>query len=720
MVRPHSSISLKITVLVLCGASLVFALALAYSYSYSRRIILEEAEKGARGLTLSVARRIEQEFRAAAKVPKALSAVLEASNPDKDTLIRIMSRMVEESREVYGSAVAFEPGAFEKGVRWFAPYCFKDKSGLKYEQIGSASYDYFTKDWYHVPMVLKAPVWTDPYFDEGAGGIIMTTHARPFFESGGKGSAAKVRGIVTVDVSLEWLTKLVCSVQVGRTGYCFIISDTGAFVTHPNPELIMSESLFSLAEERHAPDLRRIGLAMERGESGFTEIGPALCGEEAFLAYAKIPSPGWSLGAVFPKKELLAEMNSLHERTVLLAAGGLLLLLVVSGLVARSIARPLRRMAAATEKVAHGNLDIDLSDIRSTDEVGRLAQSFVRMTEGLKERDRIRDTFGRYLTREVVNRLLESKDGLRLGGENREITMIMSDLRGFTALTSSMPPQKVLHFLNRYLGKMVEILIDYQGTIDEIIGDGILAFFGAPEPLDDHPARAVACALEMQAAMDEINSLNEADGLPRLDMGVAVNTGSVVVGNIGSEKRAKYGAVGSQVNFTGRIESFTVGGQVLISRSTYERLSEFLDIRNVLKVQMKGMPGKVSLYDVCGIKGPYQAHLPDRDETPVPLERPINVQLYRLNQKILAEAQVKARITHISLTSAAIALKSAIGQWEDIRLLFLNDDMELVPGEVYAKVVSAATKEDGWEATVRFTSVSPEAYKMFREATPGS
>jgi sigma-B regulation protein RsbU (phosphoserine phosphatase) len=387
----------------------------------------------------------------------------------------------------------------------------------------------------------------------------------------------------------EWLTNLVCS-AVAQTGYCFIISDTGHFVTHPDPDLIMTESMFSLAEERHDPALRSIGIAMGREESGFVEIGPALSGEDAFLAYARIPSPGWSLGTVFPKKELLADMNSLHQTTVLVAAGGLILLLVVSGLVARSIARPLRRMAAATEKVAHGDLDIDLTSIRTSDEVGRLAQSFMRMTEGLRERDRIRDTFGRYLTREVVNRLLESKDGLRLGGENREITMIMSDLRGFTALTSSMPPQQVLAFLNRYLGKMVEILIDYQGTIDEIIGDGILAFFGAPEPLDDHPARAVACALKMQAAMDEINSLNEADGLPRLDMGVAVNTGSVVVGNIGSEKRAKYGAVGAQVNFTGRMESFTVGGQVLISTSTYEKLSQYLDIRNVLQVEMKGVP----------------------------------------------------------------------------------------------------------------------------------
>ena len=213
----------------------------------------------------------------------------------------------------------------------------------------------------------------------------MTTCSRPFFERGANGAAPKVRGIVTADVSLEWLTKLVGSVQVGRTGYCFIISDTGHFVTHPNPEFIMSESMFSLAEERHDPALRTIGLAMRQEESGFTEIGPALSGEDAFLAYARIPSPGWSLGAVFPKKELLADMNSLHQRTVLLAAGGLILLLVVSGLVARSIARPLRRMAAATEKVAHGDLDIDLSDIRREDEVGQLARSFTAMAQDLKK-----------------------------------------------------------------------------------------------------------------------------------------------------------------------------------------------------------------------------------------------------------------------------------------------------------------------------------------------
>ena len=179
-----------------------------------------------------------------------------------------------------------------------------------------------------------------------------------------------------------------------------------------------------------------------------------------------------------------------------------------------------------------------------------------------------------------------------------------------------MRPEQVITFLNRYLGKIVEILLDHRGTIDEIVGDGILAFFGAPEPLEDHPARAVSCALKMQQAMDEINALNATEGLPHIEMGVAVNTGNVVVGNIGSEKRSKYAAVGAQMNFTGRMESYTVGGQVLVSSSTYEKLSKILEVRNEIKVEMKGMTGKVSLFDVIGIGGEYNIHLPSAQGCP--------------------------------------------------------------------------------------------------------
>jgi len=389
----------------------------------------------------------------------------------------------------------------------------------------------------------------------------------------------------------------------------------------------------------------------------------------------------------------------------------------VAMFVSRSMTKPLRRMAVAAENVAQGNLNIDLADVRTTDEVGQLARAFVRMAEGLRDRDFIRDTFGRYLTKEVVNRLLESKDGLRLGGEAREITLLMSDLRGFSAMTSKMSPEQVITFLNRYLGKMVEILLDHRGTIDEIVGDGILAFFGAPESMDDHQVRAVACALAMQAAMEGINALNEIEGLPHLEMGVAVHTGNVVVGNIGSEKRSKYGAVGSDVNFTGRIEGFTLGGQLLISHSTYQAVSDAVDVKKVLEVQMKGFPGTVSLYDITGIRGAYNVKLSDRDQTPLQLTQPISVQVHRLDGKSVASTELEASITHVSGTTARLAMNCTIGLWEDVKMVLLDDSGNLTGGEVYGKVVTVTETAGTCEVYVRFTSVSPEAYSMFRLLT---
>ena len=252
--------------------------------------------------------------------------------------------------------------------------------------------------------------------------------------------------------------------------------------------------------------------------------------------------------------------------------------------ISRRITRPLRVLARKTADIAHGDFTATVPETGAR-EIAHLARSFNRMgrelTDYMAKRDFIRDTFGRYVTQEVVKRLLEDKEALELGGETREVSIVMSDLRGFTAITADMHPEQVVTFLNRYLGKMIEILTDNQAVIDEIVGDGILAFFGAPTPMADHPARAVACALQMQAAMDEINALNEADGLPYLEMGIAVNTGEVVVGNIGSERRTKYSVVGAHVNFTSRIEAFAVGGQVLISPDTYERVRDLVEVGEV-------------------------------------------------------------------------------------------------------------------------------------------
>ncbi len=708
-------ITFKLTIAVLGLTSLIFVGIITYSHVYTQRIMLKQAEKSARNLALSVAWRIEQEFRSVAKVPEGLAHYLEIRPcRDREMLLSLLRSTVSENHEIFGAAVAYEPYAFSREQRYFAPYYYKEGTRLRFVEL-SKSYDYAQRDWFHIPEVLRAPVWTQPYYDVGGGNILMVTYSVPFFHVSADGSQENVRGIVTSDISLEWLTEVVSSIKIGETGQCFILSDVGKFVTTPDKNIIMRESIFSLAEERGEPRLRKIGRAMITGKAGFVDLGTDLTGRDSYLAYARIPTTGWSLGTVYPKDELFADVRRLHRRTLILAVAGVLALLLAAVVVAKSIARPLRRMAGAAVRVGAGDLEIDLTDIRSRDEVGQLAQAFMRMTEGLKERDFIRDTFGRYLTREVVERLLESEDGLKLGGQSREISMLMSDLRGFTSLASRMSAERVIEILNRYLGEMLDILIDHRGTVDEIIGDGILAFFGAPEAMEDHRARAVACALKMQVAMDEINAINEEEGLPYLEMGIAVNTGEVVVGNIGSERRAKYGAVGSQVNFTGRMESYTVGGQVLVSQSTYEPIADLLDVDEVIRVHMKGMPHGVTLYDVKGIRGPHAVALKKREVTLVPLKEGIEVKLYRLDEKIVKGSEIAGRITHVSPFSARVALPVEIKRWENVRMVVVSKNVDTGDSEIYGKVVSVDQDRTDFEVLIRITSTSPQVRKMFRE-----
>jgi class 3 adenylate cyclase len=280
-----------------------------------------------------------------------------------------------------------------------------------------------------------------------------------------------------------------------------------------------------------------------------------------------------------------------------------------------------------------------------------------------------------------------------------------------------MEPEKVITFLNRYLGKMIEILVEYRAVIDEIVGDGILAFFGAPETQEDHPARAVACALQMQMAMDEINSLNETDDMPHLEMGIAVNTGEVVVGNSGSEKRTKYSVVGSHVNFTSRIEAYALGGEVLISQPTYQRVQDLVEIRDKIQVQMKGIPGTSTIYDIRSIHGPYDITLKEKLQTLVSLAETIPVHVYRMSEKIVIGTTVQAWITQLSETSAILSYEGELQAWEDVRVNLLDEQGAELPGKIYGKVTAVKLAGESPAAAIRFTSVSPELVPMLQRAT---
>lgn len=347
-----------------------------------------------------------------------------------------------------------------------------------------------------------------------------------------------------------------------------------------------------------------------------------------------------------------------------------------------------------------GRLDTQLTLKRSREQLSQLAAELSVKSEF------IRKTFGRYLSDDVVNRLLSSPEAQLLGGEEREVTIMMTDLRSFTTMTENMPPDVVMRLLNGYLGEMARIIVARGGTIIEFIGDAILALFGAPFPAGDDTRRAVACALEMQMAMDAVNEKNSAEGLPTLQMGIALNTGPVVVGNIGSEARTKYGVVGAQVNLTSRIESCTVGRQILIADTTRRAAGAGLLLGQSHALAVKGFSNRVLVHEVLGLDNPERLYLPERRVEILSLSSPLPVVCARLAGKRVEGEPQSAFILGLSPFGAVLRLHPRPAPFTNLQIHPSGGLAEQLGGELHAKVIELDARADD-VVRIHFTSSPP-------------
>lgn len=355
------------------------------------------------------------------------------------------------------------------------------------------------------------------------------------------------------------------------------------------------------------------------------------------------------------------------------------------------------------EKVGIVVVISDISELTELRDAVKAMERIKRLNNQLELRNKLlSETFGRFLSDEIVRQLLETPDGLALGGKKRTLTIMMSDLRGFTALSEQMEARDLIAMLNHYLGEMTEIIQKWNGTIIEFIGDGILAIFGAPLPSEYHAADAVAGAVEMQIRMNEINEWNAERGYPLLEMGIGLNTGEVIVGNIGSEKRTKYGVVGSHVNLAGRIESYTVGGQILVSPLTRELVSEPLEIEQEQKVFPKGVKEPLLLTHVTGIGGKYQLSCKLKESEMLALENPRKVEFFVIRDK---------HSTLESETGYLVALSKTEALMETDVELVPYDNLQLeVGGKIFCKVLS----KEGSAWRLHFTAI-PSGIDLINE-----
>jgi class 3 adenylate cyclase len=404
--------------------------------------------------------------------------------------------------------------------------------------------------------------------------------------------------------------------------------------------------------------------------------------------------------------------DALVSAVVLACIGGGLVATAVGIGLTWHVTRPISALTGGVARVASGDLSLVLP-VRSSDEMGQLTSAFNEMVEGLRQRDFIRDTFGRYVSPEVAKTLLESPEGLKFGGEKREITVLMSDLRGYTQFAEQGDPAWVMDMLNDYLARMTDIIIVYGGTINEFIGDAIFAVYGAPIPHRDHTERAAASALAMQRAMAEINRAHAERGRPRFEMGIGINTGEAVVGNIGSEQRAKYAIVGAAVNLAARVEGCTVGGQIFLSPTAYEQIRDLVEVAPPVPVEVKGIAEPLLLYELRGIGGQFAQRLPEMDTE---VDQQVHVSLpltcWVIDGKVISKDALTGTVLQLGMRQLEVRLDTSLRPLTNVRLRLRYPGLEHDSGDLYGKVLATEQQDGVGLARIRLTSVDATDQKI--------
>jgi class 3 adenylate cyclase len=441
--------------------------------------------------------------------------------------------------------------------------------------------------------------WTEPY-EFYAGGGLGITCAAPVLDADGQ-----LRGVFTVDFSLDRLAEFLDAVPVSPRGRVFIATRQGTVLLAQRPragvDVVADADLAHVIAGQPAAT-EESTLEFEHGSARYL----------ARVMPLEVRDLAWLVEVVVPERDYTAEADANARRTLVL---GLAVLALAGGsgiAIAHWIARPLRELAVQARQIRQGRLDVTVAP-RSRDEIGVLARAMAEMVQALRDRDFIRETLGRYVSPELAERCLRDRAALRLGGDLREVTLVMSDLRGYTALSERLGAEATIALLNRYLTRMTPVILEHGGRIDEFIGDAILVVFGAPFERPDDAIRAVRCAVSMQRVMQAFNQESRARGFPELSMGIGIHSGSVVAGNIGSPERLKYGVVGPPVNLVSRIQALTAGGEILVTDAVVARSGGLARVGPPHQVQVKGGSSPVTVHELLGLA----------DEEPGGADRPL-------------------------------------------------------------------------------------------------
>ncbi|MFH1541309.1 MAG: adenylate/guanylate cyclase domain-containing protein [Elusimicrobiota bacterium] len=299
----------------------------------------------------------------------------------------------------------------------------------------------------------------------------------------------------------------------------------------------------------------------------------------------------------FSRESVNAALKEMRNKIILITVAILFASILTTILIVTIMIKPINILVSAAKKIGAGDLNQKIV-MRRNDELGELTDTFNGMVKGLRDRDFIRNTFGKYVSKEIAETILNSQ--LKLGGERRKATVLFSDIRNFTSISEKLQPEEVIEFLNEYFAEMVSVITNYNGTLNKFIGDEILAVFGIPICYPNDAKRAILTAIEMQQKLKTLNIKRKINGKDEIDIGIGIHTGNLVVGNIGTDIRMEYTVIGDTVNLASRIETLNkqLGTQILISECTYKEVSDMVVAREIPSVSIKGKEEQIKVYEI--------------------------------------------------------------------------------------------------------------------------
>ncbi len=377
------SIAVRLLLLVLLGTGTLLAAGMIRTYAIGRQLLIQEAQDKAICHAQNCANEIEAVMRGVTKIAVELARRVQEHPPADEAEAQDLVRdVVAGNTEVYGSALAPAPGRGTGTLRDKVPYAYRFGGKIVFRDLGGVQYGYDRQEWFTRPRDRGRAIWSEPYLDVGGGEAPMVTYSVPVFT---EGDPKPFWGVVTCDVTLEWLEELIRSIPVGETGYAFLVSGHGIYIVHPRREYVLHTNILDVVREIPGQDLTDLARNLLAGQTGYARIISHVTRLPSGIAYCPVPTTGWGLAVVTSEQEILAPINKLRRQELAAGVVGVVLLALIALLIARSITLPLQKLESATRVLASGDLDAPLPVAPGDDEVARLGRAFTHMRDDLKQ-----------------------------------------------------------------------------------------------------------------------------------------------------------------------------------------------------------------------------------------------------------------------------------------------------------------------------------------------